>query len=75
MIKLGEAAYDERGALAYGEPGDQTGLEVRQLEIYNDANRPWTKVFRAKTEEVREKLVLSLRLACDSPNNGYAEVW
>jgi len=73
MIKIGEAAYDERGALAYGQPGDQTGLEVRQLELYNDANRPWTKVFRAKKEEIRKKIALAMRQACDNPNIGYAQ--
>ena len=73
MIKLGEAAYDERGALAYGQPGDQTGLEVRELEFYNDVNRPWTKVFRAKSQEVRDKLALAMHQACDNPNIGYAQ--
>lgn len=73
MIKLGEAAYDERGALAYGQPGDQTGLEVRQIEFYNDANRPWTKVFRAKDKEIRRKLAQAMREACENPNIGYAQ--
>lgn len=73
MIKLGEAAYDERGALAYGQPGDQTGLEVRQLEFYNDGSRPWSLVFRAKSQEVRDKLALAMRQACDNPNIGYAQ--
>lgn len=73
MIKLGEAAYDERGALAYGEPGDQTGLEVRELEFYNDVSRPWTKVFRAKDKDVRRKLAQAMREACENPNIGYAQ--
>ena len=73
MIKLGEAAYDERGQLAYGEPGDQTGLEVREIELYNDANRPWRKVFRAKDDETARKIGLAMKQACDNPNIGYAQ--
>lgn len=73
MTKLGEAAYDERGALAYGQPGDQTGLEVRILDLYNDTNRPWSKVFRAKSEEVRRKLALAMTQACNNNNIGYAQ--
>lgn len=73
MTKIGEAAYDERGALAYGQPGDQTGLEVRILDMYDDANRPWSLVFRAKSQEVRDKLALAMTQACNNNNIGYAQ--
>ena len=73
MIKLGEAAYDERGALAYGQPGDQTGLEVREIDLYNDVNRPWTKLFRAKDKETARKIALAMRQACANQNIGYAQ--
>ena len=73
MLRLGEAAYDERGQVAYGEPGDQTGLEVRQLEFYNDVNRPWVKVFRAKDKDEQRKIGQAMREACENPNIGYAQ--
>ena len=73
MTKIGEAAYDERGALAYGQPGDQTGLEVRILDMYDDATRPWVLVFRAKKQEVRDKLALAMTQACNNNNIGYAQ--
>ena len=70
---LVEAAHDERGSLAYGEPGDQTGYEVRIIDFYNDANRPWTKVFRAKQQDVLDKLALAMTQACNNNNIGYAQ--
>ena len=73
MAKIGEAAYDERGALAYGQPGDQTGFEVRISDFYIDANRPWAKVFRAKKDDVRKKLALAMTQACQNENIGYAQ--
>ena len=73
MIRLGEAAHDERGAFAYGQPGDQTGDEVRNVELYNVPSRPWQLVFRAKTEEKRKKIATAMKQAVANDNVGYAQ--
>lgn len=73
MIRIGEAAHDERGAVAYGQPGDQTGDEVRNIELYNNPNRPWQLVFRAKSDEKRRKIALAMRQAVANDNIGYAQ--
>ena len=72
-VKIGEAAHDERGAFAYGEPGNQTGEELRIIDFYNNPARPWQKVFRAKSQEVRDKLALAMRQACANMAIGYAQ--
>ena len=72
-VYLGEAAYDERGALAYGQPGDQTGMEVRITDLYDSTTKPWKLVFRAKNQEVRDKLALAMTQACNNNNIGYAQ--
>ena len=73
MIKLGEAAHDENLQTAYGEPGDQTTYEVRTIDFYNNVNRPWKKVFRAKDKEKARRIALAMRQACANDYIGYAQ--
>ena len=73
MAKLGEARYDENRNLAFGVPGDQTGMEVSIIDFYCDASRPWEKVFRAKRSDVRAKLAEAMTQACNNANIGYAQ--
>lgn len=56
MAKSGEARCDENGKTSYGQPGDQTGNEVSIADVYNNPQKPWKLVFRAKSEATQQKL-------------------
>ena len=72
-VKIGEARFDENGHTSYGEPGDQTGEEVKISDFYINEQKPWTKVFRAKSEEKRQRIALAMSQACVNENIGYAQ--
>lgn len=73
MARIGEARFDENGKLNYGLPGDQTGQEVCISPFYISEAKPWTKVFRAKRNSVRESLARCMTDACLNENIGYAQ--
>ncbi len=68
-VYIGNAWCDENGKASGGEPGDQTGKELRIIPWYKNA-KGW-RVFRAKSYEVAQKLAEDMRAACNNPAIGY----
>ena len=68
-VYIGNAWCDEHGKASGGEPGDQTGKELRIQPWYLNKNG-W-RVFRPKSHEVAQKLADDMRAACNNPNIGY----
>lgn len=68
-VYIGNAVGDEHGKASGGEPGDQTGKELRIQPWY--LNKKGWRVFRPKSYEVAQKLAEDMRAACDNPNIGY----
>lgn len=68
-VYIGNAVGDEHGKASGGEPGDQTGKELRIQPWYK--NKKGWRVFRPKSYEVAQKLAYDMRAACDNPNIGY----
>lgn len=68
-VYIGNAVGDEHGHASGGEPGNQTGKELRIQPWYKSA-KGWL-VFRPKSEEVARKLVYDMTAACKNPNIGY----
>lgn len=68
-VYIGNAVGDEHGKASGGEPGNQTGKELRIQPWYK--NKKGWRVFRAKSYEVAQKLAYDMRAACDNPNIGY----
>lgn len=69
IVYIGNAVGDEHGHASGGEPGNQTGKELRIQPWYKSA-KGWL-VFRPKSEEVAQKLVYDMKAACNNPNIGY----
>lgn len=68
-VYIGNAVGDEHGKANGGEPGDQTGKELRIQPWY--LNKKGWRVFRPKSYEVAQKLAYDMRAACDNPAIGY----
>lgn len=68
-VYIGNAVGDEHGKASGGEPGDQTGKELRIQPWY--LNKKGWRVFRPKSYEVAQKLADDMRAACDNPAIGY----
>lgn len=68
-VKIGQACANERGGLAYGNAGDQTGREV---VITNwGAGYGWIYVYRAIDPAMRLKLADAMIETCKNNNIGY----
>lgn len=68
-VYIGHAVGDEHGKSKGGQPGDQTGTELRKSKWYlND--KGW-RVFRAIDAAVRKKIAYAMQAAVDNPNIGY----
>ena len=68
-VYIGNAVGDEHGKASGGEPGDQTGKELRIQPWYK--NKKGWRVFRPKSYEVAQRLAEDMRAACNNPNIGY----
>ena len=68
-VYIGNAVCDENGKASGGEPGDQTGKELRIQPWY--LNKKGWRVFRPKSYEVAQKLADDMRAACENPAIGY----
>lgn len=68
-VYIGNAVGDEHVKASGGEPGDQTGKELRIQPWY--LNKKGWRVFRPKSYEVAQKLADDMRAACDNPAIGY----
>ena len=68
-VYIGNAVGDEHGKASGGEPGDQTGKELKIQPWYK--NKKGWRVFRPKSPEVAAMLVYDMTVACESPFIGY----
>lgn len=68
-VYIGNAVGDEHGKARGGEPGNQTGKELRIQPWYLNA-KGW-RVFRAKDPAVAKKIADDMRWACDNMAIGY----
>lgn len=67
-ILIGHSSIDERGKIAGGQIGDQTGKEVCTRTWYNGG---WNIVLRPKTESLANKSAKFVEDICGNPNVGY----
>ena len=68
-VFIGNAVCDEHGKARGGEPGNQSGKELRIQPWY--ANKKGWRIFRPKSDEVAQKLAYDMRAACNNPCIGY----
>ena len=68
-VYIGNAVGDEHGKARGGEPGNQTGKELRIQPWYK--NKKGWRVFRPFSAEVAQKLADNMRAACNNPAIGY----
>ena len=68
-VYIGNAVGDEHGKAAGGEPGDQTGRELRIQPWY--LNKKGWRVFRAKSADTAKRIADDMRMACNNPDIGY----
>lgn len=67
-ILIGHASIDERGKIASGQAGDQTGKEVCTRQWYN---KNWAVVLRPKNAGLAEASAQACEKACANNNIGY----
>lgn len=70
-VYIGNAVGNEKGTASGGEPGDQTGKEVKIQPWY--LNKKGWRVFRPKSTEVAQRLVYDMRAACENDFIGYSQ--
>ena len=68
-VYIGNAVGDENNKARGGEPGDQTGNELKIQPWYKN-EKGW-RVFRAKEAETAKRIADDMRMACDNPDIGY----
>ncbi len=68
-VYIGNAVGDEHGKARGGEPGNQTGKELRIQPWYKNS-KGW-RVFRPFSVEVAQRLADNMRAACNNPAIGY----
>lgn len=68
-VYIGNAVGDEHGQARGGEPGNQTGKELRIQPWYK--NKKGWRVFRPFSAEAAQKLADNMRAACNNPAIGY----
>lgn len=68
-VYIGNAVCDENGKAKGGQPGNQTGKELRIQPWY--LNKKGWRVFRAKDSEVAKKIAWDCRAACENMAIGY----
>ena len=68
-VYVGNAVCDENGHARGGQPGDQTGRELRIQPWY--LNKKGWRVFRAKDSDVAKKIADDMRWACENMAIGY----
>ena len=69
IVYIGNAVCDENGKARGGQPGNQTGKELRIQQWYRN-KKEWY-VYRAKDPEVAEKLAYDMKAACENMAIGY----
>ena len=69
IVYIGNAVCDENGNARGGQPGNQTGKELRIQPWYLNA-KGW-RVFRAKDPDVAKKIAWDCKAACENMAIGY----
>lgn len=70
MSYFAQASIDERGKIAGGEAGNQSGRELNTREIYQSSGNPWFSVV-AKDPAVRAEINRLAKAAVANPYIGY----
>ena len=70
-VYIGNAWCDENGKASGGEPGNQTGKELRIIPWYL-SEKGW-RVFRPTDPAVAEDLVYDMKAAVENKNIGYSQ--
>lgn len=68
-VLIGNAVCDEHGKARGGEPGNQTGRELRIQPWYKNT-KGW-RVFRPLSKETADLLAYDMRAACENMKIGY----
>lgn len=68
-VYIGNAVCDENGNARGGQPGNQTGKELRIQPWY--LNKKGWRVFRAKDSEIAKKIAWDCKAACENMAIGY----
>ena len=68
-VYIGNAVGDEHNKASGGEPGNQTGKELKIQPWY--LNKKGWRVFRAKEAETAKRIADDMRMACDNQCIGY----
>ena len=68
---LVEAAHDENGNLSYGQPGDQTGDEVRRRKMGDDER--FSYILRYPDKKIAESMAKDAEECAENDNIGYAQ--
>ena len=68
-VYVGNAVCDEHGNARGGQPGNQTGKELRIQPWY--LNKKGWRVFRSKDSEAAKKIAWDCRAACENMAIGY----
>ena len=71
MLLLVEAAHDENGKLSYGQPGDQTGDEVRLREVSDKES--FTYYFRCPDKTAAKAMAKDAIDVAGNNHVGYAQ--
>ena len=67
-VKIGHASIDERGKIAGGKLGDQTGKEICIRDWYD---KGWDVYLECTDESVANKAATYMEQICNDPNFGY----
>lgn len=69
IVYIGNAVCDENGKARGGQPGNQTGKELRIQQWYRNT-KGWV-VLRPKDSEVADKIAYCMKAACENMAIGY----
>lgn len=69
-VRIGHSSIDERGKTTGGQPGDQTGREVRLDKWYANG---WTLLLRPIDAAIAERMAKACEAGCKNENIGYCQ--
>lgn len=69
-VRIGHSSIDERGKITGGQPGDQTGREVRLDKWYANG---WTLLLRPIDAATAERMAKECEAGCKNENIGYCQ--
>ena len=70
-VYIGNAVGNENGEISGGQPGDQTGREVKVQPWY--LNKKGWVILRAKSAATAKRIADDMRMACENANIGYSQ--